>query len=51
MHGKQDGKDGVDYNKVKGDEISEVQTLFAGNEKMPRTYYYTTIVRGDVIRS
>ena len=46
-NGKPDGKDGVNYNKVKGDEIPEVQKLFAGNENMPRTYYYTTIVRGD----
>jgi hypothetical protein len=46
-NGKPDGKDGVDYIKVKGDELPEVQKLFSGNENMPKTYYYTSAVKGN----
>ena len=42
--GKPDGIDGVDYNKLKGDELSEVKTFFEGSVK--KTYYYTTNVKG-----
>ena len=44
--GKPDGTDGVDYNKVKGDELPEVKKLFEGSENIPKTYYYTTNVKG-----
>ncbi|MBP3801733.1 MAG: hypothetical protein J6I85_06920, partial [Clostridia bacterium] len=45
--GKPDGKDGVDYTKIKGDELPEVQKLFKGSENMPKTYYFSSAVRGD----
>ena len=45
--GKPDGTDGVDYNKIKGDELPEVVKLFSGSENMPKTYYYTSIAKGD----
>ena len=45
--GKPNGTDGVDYNKVKGDELPEVKKLFEGSENMPKTYYYTTNVKGS----
>ena len=42
--GKPKGVDGVDFFKVKGDEIPEVQKIFKGTELDPKTYYYTTDV-------
>ena len=45
--GKPDGKDGVDYTKIKGDELPEVQKLFKGSENMPKTYYYSSAIKGD----
>ena len=46
-NGKPNGKDGVDYVEVKGDELPEAQKLFANDEDMPKTYFYSTNVRGD----
>ena len=43
--GKPDGKDGVDYTKIKGDELPEVQKLFKGSENMPKTYYTISNVK------
>ena len=45
--GKPDGKDGVDYEKVKGNELPDVKKLFDGKEDMPKTYYYTSKVKGN----
>jgi hypothetical protein len=44
--GKPDGKDGVDYFKIKDNELPEVKKLFDGNEDMPKTYFYTSNVKG-----
>jgi len=42
------GKEGVDYIKVKGDkDLEEAQNLFKGTEMDPKTYYYTSVVKGD----
>ncbi|MBP5407644.1 MAG: hypothetical protein J6Y42_00725, partial [Bacilli bacterium] len=46
-NGKPDGKDGVDYDKVKGPELPEVQKLFADSENIPKTFYFTTDVKGN----
>ena len=35
--GKPDGKDGEDYETVKGGELPNVKKLFDGNEDMPKT--------------
>ena len=45
--GKPDGKDGDDYETVKGPELPDVKKLFDGNEDMPKTYYYTSKVKGN----
>ena len=45
--GKPDGQDGVDYDKVKGEELPEVKKLFDGNKDMPKTYYYSSNVKGN----
>jgi len=45
--GKPDGKDGVDYETVKPDELPKVQKLFDNDKDIPKTYYYTSDVKGD----
>jgi len=45
--GKPDGVDGKDYEKVKPDELPEVQKLFDGSGDIPKTFYYTTNVKGS----
>ena len=41
------GKEGVDYEKLAGDELEDVKKLFKGTENDPKTYYYTSAVKGD----
>ena len=47
--GKPDGQDGVDYDKVKGDELPEIHKLFDENKDIPKIYYYTSKVKGNGI--
>jgi len=46
-NGKPDGKDGVNYDKVKGPELPEVQKLFADADNIPKTFYYASDVKGN----
>jgi len=46
-NGEPDGKDGVDYEKVKGDQIPKLDKIFGDAKSMPKTYYFTSIVKGD----
>ena len=43
--GKPEGNEGVHYEKVKGNEIPEVEKLFKDKEDIPRVLYHTTYLK------
>jgi len=45
--GKPDGIDGKDYETIKGDELPQAKKLFDNNKDIPKTFYYTTNVKGS----
>ena len=48
LTGDPKGKDGIDFIKIKDKEdLEDVQKLFKGSENDPKTFYYTSNVKGD----